>query len=210
MLKRFLLLTVLLGCGLRTLPAVADAPVILVWGDSLGASYGVEPPTRGWVQLLRERLKTQGYDYTVDNGSVSGETTAGGLTRLPHVLQEHRPAIVIIELGSNDALRGTPISVTRDNLAQMITLSKQEGAKVLLLGMLMPPNYGPQYTKEFKDSYTDLASRYRVALLPFFLQDVADHRELMQADNEHPTAEAQPKLLDNVWSQLKPLLIKKN
>jgi acyl-CoA thioesterase-1 len=207
MLKRFLLLSVLLWGGLAALPAVA-APVILVWGDSLGASYGV-PSGQGWVVLLDQRLKAQGYDYTVVNGSVSGETTAGGVARLPRALAEHKPTIVVIELGSNDALRGTAIQVMRDNLTRMITLCKREGAKVLLLGMLMPPNYGPEYTREFKDSYTDLAARYRVGLLPFFLQGVADRRELMQADNEHPTAEAQPLLLDNVWPELKPLL-KKN
>lgn len=198
----------LLWCGCTALPAAA-APVILVWGDSLGASYGVVPSTKGWATLLDQRLKAQGYDYTVVNGSVSGETTAGGLARLPRALQEHKPAVVILELGSNDALRGTPIQVMRDDLTQMIMLSKQAGAKVLLLGMLMPPNYGPGYTEEFKDSYTQLAARYRVALLPFFLQGVADRRELMQADNEHPTAAAQPMLLDNVWPELKPLL-KKN
>ncbi len=187
--------------------AAGDAPTILVWGDSLGASYGVPVP-EGWVTLLDQRLKTQGYDYTVVNGSVSGETTAGGLTRLPGSLKDASPAVVIIELGSNDGLRGTSIKAMKDNLGQMIALSRKEGAEVLLLGMLMPPNYGRAYTKAFSQAYRDLAKQYKVPLLPFFLKGVADHPKLMQADDMHPTAEAQPMLLDSIWPLLQPLLHK--
>ena len=187
--------------------AAAAAPAILVWGDSLGASYGV-PVSQGWVTLLGQRLKTQGYDYTVVNGSVSGETTAGGLTRLPGSLKDASPAVVIIELGSNDALRGTAIKVMKDNLGRMITLSRKQGAEVLLLGMLMPPNYGQAYTKAFSQAYRDLSKQYKVPLLPFFLKGVADDPKLMQADNMHPRAEAQPMLLDSVWPLLQPLLHK--
>ena len=194
----------LLWCGAA---AAGGAPVILVWGDSLGAAYRLDP-AEGWVSLLDRRLRTQGYDYTVVNGSVSGETTAGGLTRLPEALQEHRPAIVVIELGSNDGLRGTPIKVMKDNLGQMITLSRKAGARVVLLGMLMPPNYGAAYTKAFSRAYKDLSRKYRVPLLPFLLDGVADKPQLMQTDNMHPKAAAEPMLLDNVWPVLEPLLKK--
>ena len=204
MLRRFLILMVLLWSGAA---AAGDAPTILIWGDSLGASYGI-PVSAGWVTLLDQRLKTQGYDYTVVNGSVSGETTAGGLSRLPGALKQHPPSIVVIELGSNDGLRGTAIKVMKDNLGRMITLSRKQGAEVLLLGMLMPPNYGKAYTKAFSQAYMDVAKRYKVPLLPFFLKGVADHPELMQADDMHPTAEAQPMLLDSVWPLLQPLLHK--
>lgn len=181
--------------------------MILAWGDSLCAAYGLAP-AEGWVALLQTRLKVQGYDYTVVNGCVSGETTAGGLSRLPDALGQHQPAIVLLELGSNDGLRGTPLKVMKGNLGQMIALSRKAGAKVVLLGMYMPPNYGPQYTQGFSDVYTDLARQYSLPLLPFLLKDVAEHRELMQADDMHPLAVAEPKVLDNVWPKLMPLLKK--
>ncbi|HEV2110948.1 MAG TPA: arylesterase [Gammaproteobacteria bacterium] len=206
MFKRFLLL-LLLAWGFAVAGSAAAAPAILVWGDSLSAAYGLEP-SQGWVQLLDRRLRAQGYDYTVVNGSVSGETTAGGLTRLPAALAEHKPAIVIIELGANDGLRGTPVRVMQDNLSRMIALSRKAGSKVLLLGILMPPNYGAEYTRAFSQAYKDLARRYGVPLLPFLLKGVAEHRELMQADGMHPIAEAEPQVLDNVWPGLKPLLKK--
>ena len=181
--------------------------MILVWGDSLCAAYGLEP-SQGWVTLLQTRLKAQGYDYTVVNGCVSGETTAGGLSRLPTALGQHTPAIVLLELGSNDGLRGTPLKVMQENLGQMIRLSRKAGAKVVLLGMLMPPNYGPQYTQGFSDVYKDLARQYSLPLLPFLLKDVAEHRDLLQADGMHPQAKAEPQVLDNVWPKLVPLLKK--
>ena len=181
--------------------------MILAWGDSLCAAHGLKV-SEGWVALLDARLKAQGYDYTVVNGCVSGETTAGGLARMPAAIAAHKPSIVILELGSNDGLRGTPVKVMRDNLGQMIGLSKQAGAKILLLGMLMPPNYGAEYTKEFEASFADISRQYHTAYLPFLLKDVADHRSLMQADNEHPTAAGEPIVLDNVWPALKTLLKK--
>lgn len=194
------------GC-LAALPAAAS-PAILVWGDSLSAAYGLEP-SQGWVALLEARLKARGYDYTVVNGSVSGETTSGGLTRLPDALGQHKPAIVVLELGANDGLRGTPVSLMHDNLGRMIALSRQAGAKVLLIGIRLPPNYGPRFTGDFSRAYADLARRYRVPLLPFLLDGVAQHRELMQEDGLHPVAAAEPEVLDNVWPTLEPLL-KKN
>jgi acyl-CoA thioesterase-1 len=207
MLKRFLLIS-LLSCGCTTaFPAAVASPVILVWGDSLCAAYGLEP-SQGWVALLETRLQAQGYDYTVVNGCVSGETTAGGLSRIYTGLALHKPSIVLLELGSNDGLRGTPLKVMKGNLGEMITLSRKAGAKVVLLGMLMPPNYGPVYTKGFSDVYKDLARQYSLPLLPFMLKGVADHRDLMQADNMHPQAKGEPIVLDNVWPKLKPLLKK--
>ena len=181
--------------------------MILAWGDSLCAAYGLVP-AEGWVALLQTRLKAQGYDYTVVNGCVSGETTAGGLSRLPDALRQHQPAIVLLELGSNDGLRGTPLKVMQGNLGQMIALSRKAGAKVVLLGMYMPPNYGPQYTQGFSDVYTDLARQYSLPLLPFLLKDVAENRDLLQADGMHPIAAAEPRVLDNVWPKLMPLLKK--
>jgi len=178
--------------------------VILVWGDSLSAAYGLKP-SQGWVEYLKHRLLERGYHYTVVNGSMTGETTSGGLTRLPHALEQNKPAIIILELGANDGLRGTPIKVMKDNLARMIELSRKAGAKILLAGILLPPNYGQQFTQEFSAVYTDLARQYHVSLLPFFLEGVAQHRELLQ-DGLHPTAAAEPMVLDNVWPKLVPLL----
>lgn len=199
-------MSLLLWSGAAAQSAVA-APVILAWGDSLCAAYGLVP-SQGWVALLQTRLKSQGYDYTVVNGCVSGETTAGGLSRLPTALAQHTPAIVLLELGSNDGLRGTSLKVMQENLGQMIALSRKAGAKVVLLGMLMPPNYGPQYTQGFSDVYRDLARQHSLPLLLFLLKDVADHRDLMQADNMHPQAQGEPLVLDNVWPKLLPLLKK--
>jgi acyl-CoA thioesterase I len=203
MQRRFLLLLLLAWSGVA-----GASPAILVWGDSLSAAYGLEP-SQGWVALLDARLKVRGYDYTVVNGSVSGETSSGGLSRLPDALGQQKPAIVVIELGANDGLRGTSLKVMEHNLGQMIGLSRKTGAKVLLIGMLMPPNYGPQYTQAFSQVYADLARRYQVPLVPFLLDGVAEHRELMQADGLHPQAGAEMKVLGNVWPRLEPLL-KKN
>jgi len=192
-----------------SVPAAAPRPAaILVMGDSLSAAYGIDP-AQGWVTLLQARLKAQGYDYTVVNASVSGETTSGGLTRLPDALKSTAPVIVILELGANDGLRGLPIQVMHDNLARMITLSRAEGSKVLLAGVLLPPNYGETYIKAFAATYTDLARQYKLPLVPFLLAGVAERRDLLQADGLHPLATAEPKVLDNVWPYLKPLLHKK-
>jgi acyl-CoA thioesterase-1 len=182
-----------------------ERPIILVLGDSLSAGFGMEA-RQGWVNLLRDRLSAQGFPYRVVNASISGDTTLGGLDRLPAALTTQRPSIVILELGGNDGLRGLPLQAMRDNLAKAIELSQQAGAKVLLVGMQIPPNYGPAYTRGFMQIYRQLAERYAISLVPFLLAGVSEVRHLMQADNIHPTAEAQPRLLDNVWPQLEPLL----
>ena len=203
-MKRFLALFVLI---VASASARAEAPVILVFGDSISAGYGL-PLEQGWVELLRTRLKVQGYGYQVVNASVSGETTAGGLARLPRALELHHPSIVILELGGNDGLRGLPIAQMRTNLTQMTTLSTAAGAKVLLLGMRMPPNYGPEYTKQFAMVFSDLATEKKISSVPFLLTDIALSPALLQADDIHPNAQGQPILLDNVWPTLKPLLHK--
>ncbi len=181
---------------------------ILVFGDSLGAAYGLSPEV-GWVALLTQRLQTQGYGYQVVNASVSGETTEGGLERLPRALKVHPPAIVILELGGNDGLRGLPVSTMRDNLAQMVRLARAAGASVLLVGIRIPPNYGPRYTDEFARVFPELADQYHLALVPFLLDKVALDPALMQADGIHPNARGEPQVLNTLWPYLTPLL-KKN
>ena len=180
--------------------------MILVFGDSISAGYGLSRVEQGWVALLQTRLRTQGYGYQVANASVSGETTAGGLARLPRALMLHRPNIVILELGGNDGLRALPIAQMRANLSRMVDLATVSGAKVLLLGMRMPPNYGPDYTEQFRLCYAELARDKKLPLVPFLLNDIALAAALMQADEIHPNEQGQAKLLDNVWPSLKPLL----
>jgi acyl-CoA thioesterase-1 len=182
-------------------------PAIVVLGDSLSAGYGIRVE-EGWVALLQKRLREQGYGYRVVNASVSGETTGGALARLPRVLQVHRPAVVIVELGGNDGLRGVPVPELRSNLERIVTLSKQAGAGVLIAGMRIPSNYGPQYTERFFATYAEVAKQHRVALVPFFLERIALEDRFFQPDRIHPTAAAQPYLLDNVWPALQPLLKK--
>jgi acyl-CoA thioesterase-1 len=201
--KRFL---VLLAICLTAVPAIAAAPVILVFGDSISAGYGLPRMEQGWVALLQARLKDQGYGYQVVNASVSGETTEGGLARLPRALKLHHPAIVVLELGGNDGLRALPVAQMRANLSRMAELAEAEGAKVALLGMRMPPNYGPQYAAQFTQAYADLARDKKLPLVPFALAGIALSPELMQADGIHPNEAGQPQLLDNVWPVLKPLL----
>ena len=181
---------------------------MLVYGDSLSAAYGI-PERSGWATLLEERLKRERPDYSVANASISGETTAGGLARLGKALERHRPAVVILELGANDALRGLPLAAMKKNLSAMIVQSQQAGAKVLLVGMRVPPNYGDEYANAFAQAYGELARRHRTALLPFLLEGFGEKTELFQADRLHPTAAAQPAVLDNVWRALAPLLKKK-
>jgi acyl-CoA thioesterase-1 len=188
--------------------ARAEAPVILVFGDSISAGYGLARVEQGWVELLKTRLSTQGYGYQVVNASVSGETTAGGAARLPRALELHHPSIVILELGGNDGLRALPIPQMRANLKQMIELATAAGAKVLLLGMRMPPNYGQQYTDQFAMVFSDLARDKKLPLVPFLLTDIALSPTLLQGDDIHPNAAGQPVLLENVWPLLKPLLHK--
>jgi acyl-CoA thioesterase-1 len=180
-------------------------PIILSFGDSLSAAYGLQPE-QGWVALLQQRLQTQGYEYQTLNASVSGETSSGGLERLPHLLALHHPAVVLLELGANDGLRGLPLQTVHDNLAKMITLAKNSGARVLLLGIRLPPNYGPRYGTGFADLYSQLSQQYGVPLVPFLLEGVALHPALMQADGLHPQAQGEPKVLDTVWQSLLPLL----
>jgi acyl-CoA thioesterase I len=188
--------------------AVASAGTILVFGDSLSAAYGIRPE-QGWVMLLGQRLQTQGYGYQVVNASVSGETSSGGLERLPRALALHKPAIVILELGANDGLRGLPVSEMRDNLGHMVQLAQEAGARVLLVGIRIPPNYGPRYTEEFAAAYPQLARQYQLTLVPFLLEKVALDPALMQEDGMHPNAAAEPVVLDTLWPYLKPLLKKK-
>jgi acyl-CoA thioesterase I len=201
--KRLLILLVLFAASV---PAKAETPVILVFGDSISAGYGLSRVEQGWVTLLQTRLKDEDYGYNVLNASVSGETTAGGLARLPRALDLHKPKIVILELGGNDGLRALPIAQMRANLVRMVDLASAAGAKVLLLGIRMPPNYGPEYTEQFRSCYSDLARDKKLPLVPFLLNDVAQSPNLMQADGMHPNELGQPKLLANVWPSLKPLL----
>ena len=198
---------ILLLCLIATaLPArAAKPPVILVVGDSLSAGYGLVPG-QGWVALLQQRLKKQGYGHRVVNASVSGETTDGGVARLDRALAIHKPGIVIIELGGNDGLRGLPVSRVQANLALLITKSRAAGAEVLLLAIRVPTNYGPQYTNSFQQIYRDLATKYRIGVAALVDPQVALNLAYFQPDGIHPNARAQPLLLDNVWVQLSPLL----
>lgn len=189
------------------LPGVSFAATILVWGDSLSAGYGL-PQGSAWPTLLEQRLQREGYRYQLVNASISGETTAGGLARLPEALGRHKPAVLIIELGANDGLRGQPLAQMKENLAKMITSAQAVHAKVLLLGMHLPPNLGPVYTQKFQATYSELASEYKTGLVPFFLEKVAAQPEMFQADNLHPIAQAQPIILDTIWAGVKPLLKK--
>lgn len=188
--------------------AQAKPPVLLVVGDSLSAEYGLRKGT-GWVALLEQRLKTQTSPVQVVNASISGDTTSGGRSRLPALLDKHQPSIVVIELGGNDALRGLPLSMTQANLMAMTTAAKSKGAKVLLLGMQVPPNYGPDYNRQFAAAFATVAKQHQVALVPFLLKGVADQPDAaawFQADRIHPNEQAHPTLLDNVWPALRKLL----
>ncbi|MDP9505785.1 arylesterase [Pseudomonas protegens] len=193
------------GLALMCMAQNAAAGTVLIVGDSISAAFGLDT-REGWVALLEKRLKDQGFTDKVINASVSGDTSAGGLARLPPLLTEHKPEVVILELGGNDGLRGQPPQQLQQNLASMIDSAQASGAKVLLLGMQLPPNYGVRYTQAFAQVYGQLASDKKVALVPFFLDGVGGHPELMQADGLHPAAAAQDKLLENVWPTLKPLL----
>jgi acyl-CoA thioesterase-1 len=196
---------ILLFALLAGVPAQAEVPVILVFGDSLGAGYGL-PQGRGWVDLLQRKLDAEKLGYRVVNASISGETTLGGRHRLGVALERHRPRIVILELGSNDGLRGQPVNLLQDNLVAMIKESRAAGAQVLLIGMRIPPNYGPKYTREFHAVFENVARSQRTALVPFLLDGFADQRELFQADGLHPSEQAQALILDTVWKPLRPLL----
>ncbi|WP_372971199.1 arylesterase [Marinobacter sp.] len=184
----------------------ASQSTLMIYGDSLSAAYGVQTE-EAWVALLRERLDKEGLDqWQVVNASISGETTDGGLRRLPDLLDKNQPDIVILELGGNDGLRGFPPDVIRSNLAGMIEQVNESGAKALLVGMQIPPNYGQRYTRAFADIYPELAEEHETELVPFFLDSIFDQEGMMQDDDIHPTAEAQGQLLDNVWPVLEPML----
>ena len=187
---------------------MASDHTILVLGNSLSAALGIRPE-QGWVALLAQRLQAQGYGYQIVNASVSGETTSGGLERLPRALQLHQPGTVILELGANDGLRGLTVSDTRENLARMVRLSQAAGARVLLVGMRIPPNYGPRYTEQFARMFPELANQYHLPLVPFLLEKVALDPTRMQQDGMHPNARGEPPVLETLWPYLKPLL-KKN
>jgi len=177
----------------------------LVLGDSLSAAYGISQP-RGWVALLAERLKRERPDYIVVNASISGETTSGGAARIAAALQKHRPAVVVVELGANDGLRGLPVEQMRQNLGRIVEQSRKAGARVLILGMKMPPNYGPAYSRQFEGTFESVAKKYKTSLEPFFLEDFSDQPEFFLPDRIHPAENAQPLILERVWKALRPLL----
>ena len=178
---------------------------ILVYGDSLSAAYGIAQ-TRGWVALLGEHLKREHPDYIVANASISGETSSGGLARFDKAMNQHRPKVVVLELGSNDGLRGLPVAEMKKNLAAMIERAQHAGARVLLVGMKLPPNYGPEYTQAFEAAYADLAKRYKTALVPFLLEGFSHKPDFFLPDRIHPTEAAQPLIADRVWGALRPQL----
>ncbi len=197
-------LVILLLFATLCLPHLAyAAKTIMVFGDSLSAAYGI-PRESGWVTLLQQQLQKAHPEYQVVNASISGETTTGGVQRIASALKQHKPAIVIIELGANDGLRGAPIPDTEANLAKLIERSRKAHARVLLLGMMLPPNYGLDYTLSFRKMYPGLAKKYHISLVPFLLDGIMPTE--FQADNLHPVAEAQPRILQNVMRKLEPML----
>jgi acyl-CoA thioesterase-1 len=194
------------GClALLLLAQQAAAQTLRVVGDSISAGLGLDT-SQGWVSLLEQRLKAQGTSYKVVNASISGDTSAGGLARLPALLSGEKPQVVVIELGGNDGLRGLPLLQMQQNLTAMVSASQQAGAKVLLLGMRLPPNYGERYNQAFSHVFQHVAEVNKVALVPFFLDGVGGVANMMQPDGIHPAAVAQPRLLDNMWPQLEPML----
>ena len=207
-LVAYLSATLLLGVGLQTAVAATASSkpkIVLVVGDSLSAGYGIDIE-RAWPTLLDRRLQTEGYGYRVVNASVSGETSAGADTRVAHLLELHRPAIMILEIGANDGLRGLPLTQTRQHLTSILDKAAARKVRTLLVGMRMPPNYGARYTEGFYSLFADLAATRQLAWVPFLLEGVALDPQLIQTDGLHPTAAAQPQLLDNVWQALRPML----
>ena len=206
------LLGLLRGALLASALALAAGPAwaartLMVFGDSLSAAYNLSPE-QGWVHLVQERIASAGLPWRVVNASISGETTSGGVNRLSEDLKRHKPSVVVIALGANDALRGLPVAGMRSNLERMIRLAREAHAEPVLVGLMIPPNYGIDYAVEFRDMYARLAAKHRVALVPFLLEGIADKPELFQRDQLHPTAEAQPRIADNVWPVVAPLLKK--
>jgi acyl-CoA thioesterase-1 len=203
---RIILSLLLLGFGLvPTVIHAEEPPVLLILGDSLSAGYGMDRE-HSWVNLLNLRLKEYGYSYRILNSSISGDTSQGGLSRLPRLLERYKPEIVIIELGANDGLRGINPDITRENITSMIRQSQDIGALVLLAGIKLPPNYGTAYLEKFESIYPELASKFETLLVPFFMEGVAMEPDLLQADTIHPNEKGQPVLLDNVWKVLEPAL----
>jgi acyl-CoA thioesterase-1 len=194
-----------LACLFICLSSGAWGKTILVYGDSLSAAYGIAEK-RGWVAQLAERIERERLDYSVVNASISGETSSGGLHRLAKVLAQHKPAVVVLELGANDGLRGLPVAQMRNNLSAMIQQAQKAGARVVLVGIRMPPNYGPEYTRAFESAFAEVAKRHRTALVPFLFEGMGDDFAKFQPDRIHPTEDAQPILLENVWKALRPLL----
>ncbi|MBI5109398.1 MAG: arylesterase [Rhodocyclales bacterium] len=203
MLKK--LVSCLLLAILLALPAFAAEKRVLVFGDSLSAGFGIALKD-SWPSLLGQRLAEQGSGFAVANASISGETTAGGRTRFSSTLSRFKPKVVILALGANDGLRGLPVAAMKENLQVMVRQARQQGARVLLVGMRLPPNYGPHYTQDFEAAFRDLARSEKTSLLPFLLEPIALDSTAYQADGLHPTAAAQPKIVDHVWAALKPLL----
>ncbi|HST02128.1 MAG TPA: arylesterase [Usitatibacter sp.] len=185
--------------------ASAHARTVMVFGDSLSAAYNL-PVDKGWVHLVEQKIKDAGLDWKVVNASVSGETTAGGLRRLPEDLKRHKPDLVVIELGANDALRGQPIAGIRSNLVEMIQLTRKARAEPVIVGLMIPPNYGIDYAAEFRALYPALAKAEKTPIVPFLLEGIADKPEMFQADQLHPTAEGEVRVADTVWAALKPLV----
>jgi acyl-CoA thioesterase-1 len=204
-LKSSLLSLCLISFVAWPVPVFAANPKILIYGDSLSAAYGI-PQQLGWAALLKQKLDQENLRFDIINASVSGETTSGGLARLARTLEQTKPQTIIIELGANDGLRGLPVKNMHDNLDAMIRLSKRSGAKVLLVGMRIPPNYGPKYTEEFSQTYINLARQHKIRVVPFMLENVAARPDLIQQDGLHPNALGQPIILNNIWLKLHQLI----
>jgi acyl-CoA thioesterase-1 len=194
----------LIAAGVDATP-VAAPRTLMVFGDSLSAAYNLSAD-QGWVHLITDRIARAKLPWVVVNASISGETTAGGVRRLAEDLKRHKPSVVVIELGANDALRGQPIAGMRWNLEEMIRLTRQAGAKPVLVGLMIPPNYGIEYASQFHEMYGSIAKKNKVALVPFLLEGIAEKTELFQADGMHPIASAEPRVADNVWATLEPVL----
>lgn len=210
MLRILVLVLSLLPAAVRPMPpdaaaATSNGPALLVLGDSLSAAYGL-PLDQGWVSLLQARIASRGLPYRVVNAAISGDTVAGGLSRLPALLEEHQPALVLIELGANDGLRGFGPDNIKSGLIRLVQQAQSAGARVIVAGVRLPPNYGPAYNGRFQRMYAEVAEETGAALVPRLLADVAEVPELMQSDGLHPTADAQPLILDNLWPVLQPLL----
>ena len=204
-MKLGLSIVLFLFCLFPAVPHADETPVILILGDSLSAAYNMEV-SESWPSLLQDRLDEHGHAYRVFNSSIAGDTTQGGLARLPRLLEKQQPAIVMIELGGNDGLRGIPLDTTRGNLSSMIVAGQQAGARVIISEMRIPPNYGRSYTEKFQALFGELAAEHGETLLPFLLEDIALEPGMMQADGIHPAAAAQPAMLDEVWAVLEPLI----